>query len=94
MPAAPVIRKSTQPGDAPASGAVACAHCGDSLAGLKIISRAIGGRRQEFCCLGCAFIAEQLHLARASDADRVALEASLAQGPTRRVVPSGARVQV
>jgi Cu2+-exporting ATPase len=94
MPAAPVIRKAKQPGDAPASGAMACAHCGDSLAGLRIVSRTIGGRKQDFCCLGCAFIAEQLHLARASDADRVALEASLAQGPARREVPAGARVQV
>ena len=94
MPAAPVIRKAQQPGDAPASGALACAHCGDSLAGLKIVSRAIGGRQQDFCCLGCAFIAEQLQLARASDADRVALEASLAQGPARRDVPAGARAQV
>jgi Cu2+-exporting ATPase len=95
MSAAPVIRKAKQPGAAPDSGtATACAHCGDSLAGLKIVTRAIGGRRQDFCCLGCAFIAEQLHLARASDADRVALEASLAQGPTRRELPAGARAQV
>jgi len=94
MPAAPAIRKAKQPGAAPASGAMACAHCGDSLAGLKIVSRAIGGRTQDFCCLGCAFIAEQLQLAKASDADRVALEASLAQGPARRDAPSGARVQV
>ena len=94
MPAAPVIRKSTQPSDAPPHGAMACAHCGDSLAGLKIVSRAIGGRQQDYCCLGCAFIAEQLHLARASDGDRVALEASLTQGPARRDVPAGARVQV
>ncbi len=94
MSASPVIRKSKQPGDAPASGEAACAHCGDTLAGLKVISRAIGGRRRDFCCLGCAFIAEQLHLARASDADRVALEASLAQGPARRDVPIGTRAQI
>jgi Cu2+-exporting ATPase len=94
MPAAPVIRKAKQPGDAPAGGAMACAHCGDSLAGLKIVSRAIGGRQQDFCCLGCAFIAEQLQLARASDADRVALEASLAQGPARRDAPAGTRAQI
>jgi Cu2+-exporting ATPase len=94
MPAAPVIRKAKQPGDAPGSGAMVCAHCGDSLAGLKIVRRSISGRPQEFCCLGCAFIAEQLQLAKASDADRVALEASLAQGPTRREVPAGSRVQV
>jgi Cu2+-exporting ATPase len=94
MSASPVIRKSKQPGDSPASGEASCAHCGDSLAGLKIVSRTIGGRQRDYCCLGCAFIAEQLQLARASDADRVALEASLAQGPARRDVPAGARAQV
>jgi Cu2+-exporting ATPase len=94
MSASPVIRKAKQPGDSPASGEAACAHCGDSLAGLKVVSRTIGGRSRDYCCLGCAFIAEQLLLARASDADRVALEASLAQGPARRDVPVGARAQV
>jgi Cu2+-exporting ATPase len=95
MSAAPVIRKAKQPAAAPESGAAAaCAHCGDSLAGLKIVSRRIGGRRQDFCCLGCAFIAEQLQLARASDADRVALEASLAQGPAQRDAAAGTRAQI
>ena len=95
MSAAPVIRKAKQPGAAAeVAGAAACAHCGDALAGLKIVRRTIGGQRRDYCCLGCAFIAEQLHLARASDADRVALEASLAQGPARREVPAGARAQV
>lgn len=95
MPAAPVIRKAKQPGDAPASAlATACAHCGDSLAGLKVVTRRIGNRRQPYCCLGCAFIAEQLYLAHASDADRVALEASLAQGPTEHAAAAGARTQV
>ncbi len=95
MSAAPVIRKAQQPGTAAeGAGAAACAHCGDGLAGLKIVSRTVGGRRRDYCCLGCAFIAEQLHLARASDADRVALEASLAQGPARREVPAGARAQI
>ncbi len=94
MSASPVIRKAKQPGDSPASGGEACAHCGDALAGLKVVTRTIGGRKRDYCCLGCAFIAEQLHLARASDADRVALEASLAQGPVRREVPAGARAQI
>jgi Cu2+-exporting ATPase len=95
MSAAPVIRKAKQAGAAVDGGQpAACAHCGDSLAGLKIVSRKIGAQRQDFCCLGCAFIAEQLHLARASDADRVALEASLAQGPVSRDVPAGARAQI
>jgi len=95
MSAAPVIRKAKQPGAAAeGASAAACAHCGDGLAGLKIVSRTIGGQRRDYCCLGCAFIAEQLHLARASDADRVALEASLAQGPARREAPAGARTQI
>ncbi len=94
MSAAPVIRKAKEPGTADGGLAASCAHCGDSLAGLKIVSRAIGGHRQDFCCLGCAFIAEQLHLAHASDADRVALEASLAQGPLNRDVPIGTRAQI
>ncbi len=95
MSADPVIRKSKQPGDAADGGlALACAHCGDSLAGLKIVRRAIGGHTQDFCCLGCAFIAEQLHLARASDADRVALEASLAQGPTSGNLSTASRAQI
>ena len=94
MSAYPVIRKATQPGDSPAEGGAACAHCGDALAGLKVVTRTIGGRSRDFCCLGCAFIAEQLHLARASDADRVALEASLAQGPSRLDVPAGGRAQI
>ena len=38
--------------------------------------------------------AHEVLLAKASDADRVALEASLAQGPARRDVPAGARLQV
>jgi len=94
MSAYPVIRKAKELGDSPAHGEAACAHCGDALAGLKLVTRSIGGRRRDYCCLGCAFIAEQLHLARASDADRVALEASLAQGPIRRETPAGARLQI
>ncbi len=94
MSAAPVIRKAKQPGAADGGPDASCAHCGDSLAGLRIVSRAIGGHKQDFCCLGCAFIAEQLHLARASDADRVALEASLAQGPASREVSTAARAQI
>ena len=48
MSASPVIRKSKQPGDSPASGAASCAHCGDALAGLKIVSRTIGGRKRDY----------------------------------------------
>jgi P-type Cu2+ transporter len=41
-----------------------CAHCADPLAGVRIVQRRIDGERKPFCCLGCAFIAEQIALAR------------------------------
>ena len=41
-----------------------CAHCSESLAGLRIVQREIDGARQSFCGPGCAFIAEQIALAR------------------------------
>ena len=49
------IRKILDDGGtlAAASEAV-CAHCGDSLAGLKVFRRLIGSDRRAFCCLGCA----------------------------------------
>ncbi len=59
-----------------------CQHCGDPLAGLKVVQRQIGATRQSFCCQGCAFIAEQLYLARASRRDLAALDAAL--GVARR----------
>jgi Cu2+-exporting ATPase len=58
----------------------ACDHCGDSLAGLKIVQRQIGATLRPFCCNGCAFIAEQLFLAQAGARDREALNASLTPG--------------
>jgi Cu2+-exporting ATPase len=65
-----------------ATSDVVCAHCGDTLAGLKIFRRAIGGDQRSFCCLGCAFIEEQLYLAQASNRDRAALTGALnAQAP-------------
>ncbi len=96
MSAAPVIRKSKQPGAAVSGAEMSsvCAHCADSLAGLKVVKRTIGAKSQSFCCLGCAFIAEQLYLAHASDADRVALEAALTQGPTDRGAAAPARTQI
>ncbi|MFN3961284.1 MAG: cation transporter, partial [Parvularculaceae bacterium] len=59
-----------------------CEHCGDPLAGLKVVRRRIGASEQSFCCLGCAFIAEQLYLARATSRDLAALDAAL--GGARR----------
>jgi Cu2+-exporting ATPase len=55
-----------------------CAHCSDTLSGLKIVRRPMGGVSRDYCCNGCAFIAEQLFLAQAGARDREALSASLA----------------
>ena len=66
MSAVPVLRKSKTPDpSAPVgSAAGACDHCGDALAGLKPVRRRLDGHARVYCCQGCAFIAEQLHLAR------------------------------
>jgi len=50
--------------DGDGAAAVFCAHCGEALVGLRIIEREVDGRQQSYCCLGCAFIAEQIALAR------------------------------
>jgi Cu2+-exporting ATPase len=72
------LRKAKEP---TASGgttmASACAHCGDALAGLKVVERRLGRSTQAFCCQGCAFIAEQLFLAQASGRDRLLLDATV-----------------
>jgi P-type Cu2+ transporter len=59
----------------------ACDHCGDPLAGLRVVRRRIGQDMQAFCCNGCSFIAEQLYLAQAGTRDRGALAAALAGDP-------------
>ncbi len=67
--------------DATVSAPVAdgvCDHCGDSLAGLKVVQRQLGASLRPYCCNGCAFIAEQLFLAQASARDREALTSVLA----------------
>ena len=43
----------------------ACYYCGESLRGLRIVHGEVDGERNAFCCLGCAFMAEQIALARA-----------------------------
>jgi Cu2+-exporting ATPase len=45
--------------------ATTCAHCAEPLGGLRVVRREIDGVPLSFCCLGCAFIAEQVALARA-----------------------------
>ena len=82
MSAAPVLRKAKEPNRAASATTRAagnCDHCGDSLAGLKVVRRTFVGEPsgRAFCCLGCAFIAEQLFLARISNRDCAALQASV-----------------
>jgi len=81
---------------APADEAVgACDHCGDSLAGLRVVRRALGPTMKSFCCNGCSFIAEQLFLAQAGSKDREAL-ASLVSGGAEEaaVTPAAGYTQV
>jgi Cu2+-exporting ATPase len=96
-----LIRKakvSALAGDAPAAAdeAGACDHCGDSLAGLRVVRRPIGPTMRAFCCNGCSFIAEQLYLAEAGSRDRASLSATLAgEGSGSEILASaGSRVQL
>jgi P-type Cu2+ transporter len=45
--------------------AATCAYCAESLTGLRVVRRQFDGASRSFCCLGCAFIAEQVALAQA-----------------------------
>lgn len=99
MPVEPQFRKAKildDGGTLAASSEAVCAHCGDSLAGLKVFRRPIGAERRAFCCLGCAFIAEQVYLAQASNRDRAALTGALGVAvPARDAMPAhAARLQV
>jgi Cu2+-exporting ATPase len=49
--------------------ATTCAHCGDSLADARIVRRHVRGTERSFCCLGCAFVAEQLEQLHIGSAD-------------------------
>jgi Cu2+-exporting ATPase len=90
MPVEPRVRKAKildEGGALAATSDAACAHCGDALAGLKVFVRRIGGEQRSFCCHGCAFIAEQLYLAQASNRDRAALTGALGARPAGAHVP-------
>jgi Cu2+-exporting ATPase len=72
-----------------------CDHCGDALAGLRVVRRPLGPSMKSFCCNGCSFIAEQLFLAQAGSKDREALATLVAGGPDEAVaVPAGGYTQV
>ena len=76
-PATRKAKVAAGPDDAGAAGG-ACAHCGDALAGLKVVQREVRGAARVYCCHGCAFIAEQLDLAEHASAE----VAHLATEPT------------
>ena len=42
------------------AAAAGCDYCGDPLDGRNRVERRIGDRDGRYCCLGCAFIAEQV----------------------------------
>jgi len=99
MPVDPQFRKAKildDGGTLAATSDAVCAHCGDPLAGLKVFRRLIGGDQRSFCCLGCAFIAEQVYLAQASNRDRAALTGALTgRAPGLDIAPPNmARAQV
>jgi Cu2+-exporting ATPase len=52
-----------------------CAYCGDSLNAGPVVQRRVAGELHRYCCLGCAFIAEQLAIARNAQRDIAALQA-------------------
>ena len=71
-----------------------CDHCGDSLAGLRVVRRSLGPDMRSFCCNGCSFIAEQLFLAKAGTRDREALATLVGSGSEEAaIVPSGTYAQ-
>ena len=96
MPASPVLRKAKVVADGDAAGAASCDHCGDPLAGLKVERRKLGAELKSFCCLGCAFIAEQLYLAQAGTRARAALDQAVADALPRPLAPEAqlARSQI
>src|SRR5512139_3855925 len=72
-----------------------CDHCGDSLAGLRVVRRPLGPTMRSFCCNGCSFIAEQLFLAQAGSRDREALVSRVHGGADdAALVPAGGHTQL
>lgn len=71
-----------------ADGSGLCDHCGDSLAGLRVVRRPLGPNMKSFCCNGCSFIAEQLFLAQAGSRDREALASMVTGGADDAPVPA------
>jgi Cu2+-exporting ATPase len=84
MSTAPALRKAkVSTGGEGSAADLACDHCGDPLAGLKVERRKLGASMRSYCCLGCAFIAEQLYLAQAGSRDRAALDRAVAEALPR-----------
>jgi Cu2+-exporting ATPase len=85
MPPGPSSRDRPTPpsGRAAHASAGACDYCGEELDRRERIVRRLDGRDQAFCCLGCAFIAEQL--ARVTDECRASAAAPAAAAAPRCV---------
>jgi Cu2+-exporting ATPase len=64
-----------------ARSATACAYCGEPLTAKNRVVREVLQRRQSFCCLGCAFIAEQLSLMPMPAPDPASILRGEAQAP-------------
>lgn len=79
QPSARKAKVPAAPGEA-TDDSGACDHCGDPLAGLKVVRREVGPRLQSFCCHGCAFIAEQLFLAQSGQAEAEPASAQVVAG--------------
>ncbi|HEU0204482.1 MAG TPA: cation transporter, partial [Burkholderiaceae bacterium] len=107
MSAVPAIRKAKIPRQSAALAAPGaagqtesrlepayCDHCGDSLAGLKVQRRDFGAGSKVFCCLGCAFIAEQIYLAAAGRRDYASLNEPAAEAARLAAATACLRVDV
>lgn len=74
-------------------GGTSCDHCGDPLAG-KVVHRLIGGHERSFCCLGCAFIAEQVQWASGASGEPRADGSEHPAQETRAIPAGSAHAQV
>lgn len=68
-----------------------CAFCGEALAGRRAVERTMGAQSRRFCCLGCAFIAEQLGTMAPPPASGDPAAQAL---PARMAAPASSRIDI
>ncbi len=68
-----------------------CDHCGDSLLGVRVVERLVDQQRRRYCCLGCAFLAEQLSQIQV---EQVANASAVPSAPSRLGMPACAQLDV